>query len=308
MKMNGLPPACLLRLQAIYGSLKRAERSAADLLKSDPGFIADASIAEAAQRAQCSQPTFLRLARRLGFLGYAELKNALRSGVVPDVRSEHTPSTRIMSDVLADTLKRATRSFEDAWAVLDPAAFSKVVDVMSRAERVLIFGSGESAGFAEAAAYRLSMAGVNCQRSADPDVQLAMVSMLEPSDVCLILSHSGDARHCIQTARCVKERGATLVAVTSYPYSPIGKLSDILLATLAYDSDSAPMGGLPTMLLLEALYQGLCSLDENREARRRRSEEAQRAGRVIAMRSLRGGAADADDGEPAEDDERISGV
>ena len=46
---NALPAQLLLNMRAIYGQLKRAERSAADLILTDPAHLAEMTIAEAAQ-------------------------------------------------------------------------------------------------------------------------------------------------------------------------------------------------------------------------------------------------------------------
>ena len=66
---NALPAQLLLNMRAIYGQLKRAERSAADLILTDPAHLAEMTIAEAAQTCGVSQPTFVRIARRLGLKG-----------------------------------------------------------------------------------------------------------------------------------------------------------------------------------------------------------------------------------------------
>ena len=71
---NALPAQLLLNMRAIYGQLKRAERSAADLILTDPAHLAEMTIAEAAQTCGVSQPTFVRIARRIGFYGVGDAK------------------------------------------------------------------------------------------------------------------------------------------------------------------------------------------------------------------------------------------
>ena len=88
---NALPAQLMLNMRAIYGQLKRAERSAADLILTDPVGLSEMTIAEAAQMCNVSQPTFVRISRRLGFEGFAQLKAALRQ-VKTDQNAERLPS------------------------------------------------------------------------------------------------------------------------------------------------------------------------------------------------------------------------
>ncbi|MBC7958339.1 MAG: MurR/RpiR family transcriptional regulator, partial [Vallitaleaceae bacterium] len=77
-----IPHSCLVKMQSVYDSLKSAEKKAADLLLSEPTYLESASIIEAALRAGCSEATFTRLAKKLGYLGYPELKSHLTEGEV----------------------------------------------------------------------------------------------------------------------------------------------------------------------------------------------------------------------------------
>ncbi|MCK5737232.1 MAG: MurR/RpiR family transcriptional regulator, partial [Spirochaetaceae bacterium] len=65
-----IPHNCVLNLQAVYETLKSAERKAADYILDSPEDIAGLTIVDFAGRAGCSEATIVRLTRRLGYEGY----------------------------------------------------------------------------------------------------------------------------------------------------------------------------------------------------------------------------------------------
>ena len=67
-------------ITAIYDTLRGAERKAADYVLLHPQEAALHSITESAGRAGCSEATFVRLAQKLGYNGYAQLKQMLLPG------------------------------------------------------------------------------------------------------------------------------------------------------------------------------------------------------------------------------------
>jgi DNA-binding MurR/RpiR family transcriptional regulator len=71
---NGVPHRCLIKLKGLYHSLRSAERKAANYLLSASGSISDSGVVEFAQKAGCSEATVVRLAQRLGYEGFPELK------------------------------------------------------------------------------------------------------------------------------------------------------------------------------------------------------------------------------------------
>ena len=77
--------ACLIKFHFIYDNLKSAERKAADFCLSNPSDVATLTISEVAERSGCSEATLVRLARRLGYTGYPELRASIRAKEYEDI-------------------------------------------------------------------------------------------------------------------------------------------------------------------------------------------------------------------------------
>ncbi|MEW6695773.1 MAG: MurR/RpiR family transcriptional regulator [Bacillota bacterium] len=230
-----IPHSCLVRLQATYDSLKSAEKKAADLLLEHPDFFAGASIVEAAREAGCSEATLVRLARRLGYGGYPELKAHLIEGkkgspmLYSDITDEDDYNT-----ILIKVFQASIQALKDTMNLLDREEYKRAVDCLCHAGKIVILGVGDAAAVARSGYQKFIRAGLNVQMSADLDQQLITVSHLSKEDVVIAVSHSGRTKSLLDVVKQAKATGATVIAITNYPVSPLTKNSDIVLLTAAF--------------------------------------------------------------------------
>lgn len=234
-----VPAQMLLRLQAVYGSLKRAERSAADLLLAQPAFIAQSSIAMVSEAVGVSQPTFVRLAQRLGYSGYAEMKEVLASDMQAEPHSSNMPYADIDErssayDIAQRIVHASVQALNDLLFVMHPEDYERAAIALLEAERIAFFGAGDSGVIAQSAFQKFLRAGAVCHTASDGDTQLMLCSLMSETSVCVLISHSGDTSSVVQAAKLAKAAGATTIAVTNYPYSHLAKLCDIVLLTATF--------------------------------------------------------------------------
>lgn len=254
-----IPHHCLVRLQAIYDLLKSAEKKAADLLIDDPEFFGTASIIEAAGRAGCSEATLVRLARRMGYSGYPELKSVL-------TKDKDDSPIQLYSDisceddydsVVSKVFRASIQAMEDTLNILDKGEYRKAVDELCTAKNIMFCGAGDAAAVARSGYQKFLRAGLNVQASTDIDVQLIAVSHLEEGDVLIAISHSGRTKSVVDVAKYAKSIGVTVICITNYPVSPLTKNSDIVLLTanFAQHMNGEVMSKRITELcILESLY------------------------------------------------------
>jgi DNA-binding MurR/RpiR family transcriptional regulator len=70
---------------------------------------------------------------------------------------------------------------------------------------------------------------VTATYSADGYVQLVHLGALEKGDVALGISYRGEQPELAENLRLARKRGASAVAITSMPRSPMGKAADLIL-------------------------------------------------------------------------------
>ncbi|MCX8195489.1 MAG: 6-phospho-3-hexuloisomerase [Acidilobaceae archaeon] len=111
---------------------------------------------------------------------------------------------------------------------LDTRAVDAFVEVLIRAYReknkVLVMGAGRSGLVGRAFAMRLLHLGFNAFVLGD-----TIVPSIREGDVVVAISGSGRTQLIMTAAEAAKRVGAYMVAVTSYPDSPLGKLSDLVI-------------------------------------------------------------------------------
>lgn len=231
-----IPHNCLVKLQAVYDSLKTAEKKAADLLLEKPDFFAGASIIEAAETAGCSEATLVRLARKLGYGGYPELKSVL-------VEMKADSPVHLYEDITEDddygtvakkVFRASIQALEDTLDILDKDEYKKAVDAICQSKKIVLCGVGDAAAVARSGFQKLVRVGMNVQTSEDMDVQLITVSHLTKGDVVIAVSHSGRTRSIVDIVKYARTTGASVISITNYPVSPLAKNSDIVLLTAAF--------------------------------------------------------------------------
>lgn len=254
-----LPHHFLLKLQAVYDSLKSAERKAANLILESPEFISGATIGEAADKADCSQATYVRLAHRLGFEGFPELKAQLREGA-----SRQTPqlyqaiSLEDTNDVIVKKVFQACmQTLSDTLNVFDMEKYSRAVEAFCRAGKVMFCGVGDSSAVAQAAYLKFMRTGMEVFHSEDSNAQLVTASHMVKGDVLVAISHMGRSKSVVDLVKYARSMEITVIAITNFPVSPLSKNADILLLTAAFAehiSGEVMSKRLAELCIIECLY------------------------------------------------------
>ena len=101
-----------------------------------------------------------------------------------------------------------------------------LVDVYRKNGRskILVMGAGRSGLVGRAFAMRLLHLGYNVYVLGD-----TIVPRIGDCDVVIAISGSGSTKLIVTAAEAAKKVGAKIIAITSYPDSPLGRLADIVV-------------------------------------------------------------------------------
>jgi len=100
----------------------------------------------------------------------------------------------------------------------------KLVEIYQRGAKVLVMGAGRSGLVGRAFAMRLMHMGFQSYVLGD-----TITPSISAGDVAVAISGSGRTELIVTAARVAKKVGAEVLAVTSYPDSPLGEIADIIL-------------------------------------------------------------------------------
>jgi len=255
----------LVRVRAGLPEFTGALRRVAEQVLGDPAAAARATIVELAERSGTSPATVTRFCRALGFEGYAELRlgivgetgrAARQAGWAVDIGREIQPDDSL-ERVLHQIMAADSRALGDTSALLDLKAVARAADAITASRRVDIYGISGSALVGAEMQLCLHRIGLAAWSWTDVHNGLASAALLRPGDVALGVSHSGQTRETIEMLAEAGSSGATTIALTSFPRSPLAEVADIVLLHAMQATTFRPdalSGRHPQLLVLELLY------------------------------------------------------
>lgn len=262
----------VVRVRALAPSLSPAEQRVAGIVLEDPAGAAGRTITELAKSAGTSETTVIRFCKALGLSGYPDLRLRLAAESARESARTGDRERAIGSDIgpddsMAQIVEKI--AFADARAVeetarqLDIAELERVVELVANAGRVDTYGVGASGFVAQDFQHKLHRIGRLAFAWNDTHVALASVSLLGPGDVALGISHTGATSEVIEFLQTAAERGATTVALTNFPRSPITAVAQHVLTTAARETtfrSGATASRIAQLTAIDALFVGVARL------------------------------------------------
>ncbi len=255
-----------VRIRALLPELAPAERRVGERVLADPVQAAASTITSMARDCATSETTVIRFCRAVGFTGYPALRLSLAA---EHGRSGAVDSRELTGDIAADDdLDKvvAKIAFADARAVeetaqqLDLGALHLVIDALVDARRVDVYGVGASGFVALDFQQKLHRIGRVAFAWTDPHIALTSAALLTPADVAVAISHSGATRDTLDALTLAQRGGATTVALTNFPRSPLAQRADHVLTTAARETtfrSGATASRLAQLTVVDCVFVGV---------------------------------------------------
>lgn len=239
MSNRAAPPSGIIELiRSLQDAMPEAQQSVAELVLRDAAAVASMTILELAEQCGVSTGTVTRFCRTVGFAGYAPLRIALASDSGRAAQS--TLAANIGADVAeSDSLVQVASVISaniahvvtEAIANLDLADVDHAAALLTTARRVVIYGVGGSGATASEFQQRLHRIGVSAWAHNDAHVALTSAALMEPGDVIVAISHSGQTREVCDVITEATSHRATAIAITSDLGSTVARRAELVLAT-----------------------------------------------------------------------------
>ncbi|MFF7981228.1 MurR/RpiR family transcriptional regulator [Streptomyces sp. NPDC007901] len=258
-------------LPRLAGSLRKV----GELILEDPAAVTHCSAAELGRRTGTSQATVTRFCRAVGLDSYQHLLIALAQergrGEVSDWGTAEIGPDISPDDSLERVVKVVgtadLRAIQQTVDRIDLDAVERAAQAMARARRIDVYGVGGSGAVAQETETRLFRVGCSVRGWTEVHAAATSAALLTPADVAIGISHSGATRETIEPFETAGERGATTVALTSDPRSPLARAADIRLISSTSET-SFPTGIIgarhSVLLLIDCLYVRVAQLTYQR--------------------------------------------
>nr|WP_281067873.1 MurR/RpiR family transcriptional regulator [Cohnella thailandensis] len=228
----------LLNIRSHMSGLTKTEQKVAQYILENAQDVIYQSVTELAERADTGETTVLRLCRKLKFSGFQDFKLSLAQDLVKPV--EHLPEEIAEGDdpytISRKLISSHYQILEQTYELLPPEQLNRAVAALASAAAIEFFGVGSSGFSAQQAAQTFLRMGKPSGALTDSHFQAMKAALLRPKDVAVGLSITGSTKDTIDNLALAKKAGATTIAITSNARSPIVKVADIVLLTVAREN------------------------------------------------------------------------
>lgn len=224
------------RVEASLSSLSNKQRLVADFILANPTTILFASVVEVAEHSKVDPATVVRLAKRLGFSGFPELREQLRNEhALPIYQpkdllkinqsvTDADPGS-MYERVHEQTLHNVQRTLEQ----VSIPALEEAIDYLLGARRVVIIGAGLSRGPALHLARVLQSAQIPIHLMEDWYDLLFEAASIKEDDVLFAVTAQRYSTVSIEALNSAKTAGARTIMLTDATFAPGIKMADIAL-------------------------------------------------------------------------------
>src|ERR671936_2838201 len=263
-------------ITARFDEFSRSQKDVAQYIVDHLDEAAFQTAEELARRASTSSSTVVRFAQALGFEGFPELQAAARD----EYRRAREAANGGPANVLAPplfpidqtdfeaSLAADHTNLEDTARKIDRDEVAASVQLISRAERLLLCGTDQMAFFASYLRHLLMLLDLRCEVVASPSQEgLARLGRIDENT--LVIGFSAGRPHplVVRAMKLARHRKADTIAIADATLSEVAKLAD---QRLYYSSNGPAYVRSHTALLslIQSLAYAVYALDESAYADR----------------------------------------
>lgn len=263
------------------GGLTQTERRLIDVLLADPTGAAMFSATELAEKAGTHPSSLVRLAKKLGFDGFPDLRARLRDEIVlpdqPAARLRRRLDGLPREAVLESVVERERANLAALPHHVSDEQIKRAATLLSRSRRVLLFGEGGARMLRDLMSDRLRRIGILAEvMPAEAREVAASLTALTADDMLLAFAFARLPRLLpavlAEAARC----GATSVVLSDLAGSLLRPTPDLLIAAPRGPGGQSQALVVP-LVLCHAILLTIAMVDKGRSLKR-----AERYGKLRA--------------------------
>ena len=262
------------KIKNVYNSLRLSEKKVADYILKNGYSVSTMTLAQLSKEAGVSEPTIIRFVKTIGCTGYSDFKMNLakdwgRESVNDNLKNDllvdlHIGKNEKIEDIPQKMIGLTIKALQDTSKMIDLENYKKTVNMIKEAEKIDIYGVGNSASIAGDIMNKFIRIGLNCRAYPDNHVQQICASHLTEKDVAIGVSHSGNTIDTVNTLKIAKKCGARTIALTNYKSSEISKYADITLFTGDIETtfySETMVSRISQLAIVDMLYMGILLSD-----------------------------------------------
>ncbi len=228
---------CIIRIEAVYDSLKSAELRLADYVLNHQEVVIHSSINQLQEKSGSSYATIIRFCKKIGYTGFRAFKKSLAADI-ENLKSDTYAGTAFpigLNDTIETIIEKNFRSsmniLTDTQNILNEQTLSQAVDQIVFAREIYFIGTGNSGIVARYGASRFFRIGIKCSPETDATIYKIKTAILGKTDLLFAISSSGRSAAVIDAARIARNKGVPVISLCDFAMTPLSRTSDINLYT-----------------------------------------------------------------------------
>lgn len=258
------------RIKAALDDMPVQMQAAARFIMDQPSEVALLSMREQARKAGVPPATMTRLAQRLGFSGYQDLKDAYVEAIRDNVAWFSGRAVNMLSRrqeigeaaLVTETVNSITRAVSELNRPVIVDALIKATDVLEQSRRIFCIGARATFPVAFLFDYTQRYYSDKIQLLEGPGGSgIDLMRRITDKDALLAVSLSPYANSTHRATELAHAAGAKIVAITDSEFSPVARLAQVAILVSAqspsfFDTISPALAAAEVLVALLASRAG----------------------------------------------------
>lgn len=210
---------------------------------------------ELAKNINVSTASITRFCKKIGFGNYKEFIYCYRKTL-----QEHSNDK---NNITSNLLIRYNELITEIDKTIDIEEIKSVCRLIQLHKIIHIYGLGLSAIAGEDFKFRFTRIGKYVEVVQDYDSIEMISSLLDQDNLIIYLSLRGENQHVIRSLKRLKQKGATIIVITSNRSSVMDELADVTLLTSQIKNTNEVgqvSGQLPLLIIIDMIYSQYISM------------------------------------------------
>ena len=254
-------------------SLTVSENEIAQYVIHNADSVVTSTITAIAKNTNTSEASINRFCKKIGFKGFNSFKVALAQDNF--YRSMQESGAEIQTGLVAAISKDYQHMLVNTTAMLDEEQVLQAADAMRNAPHIFIFSLSYTGFVARELEFKLSMVGLYAKAVSEPANIRVYSGCVNKGDLVIVIAPTLLMRELYQAITICRERGATILSITSYDSPKLSTLVDfkfIISDRITTQNSVSVSNNLMFLYVTDVLYCALLESDKTLKQRRLNSD------------------------------------
>ncbi|MCI5773785.1 MAG: MurR/RpiR family transcriptional regulator [Erysipelotrichaceae bacterium] len=259
--------SCIYKVKEAFDNFTATEKAIAEYILEHRNETIEKSAQELGMITKTSAAAWIRFAQKLGYKGLTAMKVdiAKDSQDEAELFNEIIEENDTLSTMVRKVYQMSLQHIDKTYKLLNNENLQTAIDHLLQAKRIFLVGIGGSGIVCTDLMHKLTRLDKEVIYHEDPHILLARIAHIQPEDVMIAISYSGETKIVNASVEYAQKQHAFTIAITQYNIrSTLANLADIKLYTPVVEKELR-LGAIASrnsaLSLSDLLYYGVAKND-----------------------------------------------